>query len=190
MNEEGETCREKLWDGWWHYLPGLVNLGTGWNEQANDSHMTLLCSEEQRGGTILAETYKEIIGKTNAPFAVSQSLHKYLFVRWACVWGQKASHAKCHSGLTQHSAETWATAFHQLGHNVELTDSTGSQERPNNKRMKRWGWGRGTAGDLTFSWSWTLAPFLNRVSTVLACPYCDATVRAVPPSCKEADSSW
>lgn len=78
---------------------------------------------------------------------MSQSLHKYLFVRWACVWGQKASPAKCHSGLTQHSAETWATAFHQLGHNVELIDSTGSQERPNNKRMKRWGWGWGTAGD-------------------------------------------
>lgn len=37
-------------------------------------------------------------------------------------------------------------------------------------------------GELTFSWSWTLAPFFNRVSTTFVCPYWEATVRAVPPS--------
>lgn len=56
-------------------------------------------------------------------------------------------------------------------------------------RQRRWQWEEtGLKADtkgLTFSWSWTLAPFFSRVSTTLECPYWEATVRAVPPSCHE-----
>ncbi len=60
-------------------------------------------------------------------------------------------------------------------------------------RQRYWQWedtGLKEAGcvdtkGLTFSWSWTLAPFFNKVSTTLECPYWEATVRAVPPSCHE-----
>lgn len=186
---------EKLFDGvleisgWWHYLPGLVNLGTRRNKLTNDGHMTLLSSEEQRSGTILEHTEiiicpfflmaikKMIKNHTNCSITV---LAQMFVCAVRLYLGTKTSPAKCHPCLTQQPAETWETGFHQPAYCVQLIDglltvrATGAWKRPN-----MWMKSRG----LTFSWSWTLAPFFNRVSTTLECPYWEAAVRAVPPSC-------
>lgn len=59
-----ELKREKLCDSlsfkslimltrWRHYLPRLVDFGTGGQQLTNHSHMTLLGCKEQSGGTVL-----------------------------------------------------------------------------------------------------------------------------------------
>lgn len=100
------------------------------------------------------------------------------YKRYVCVVeegkGRGSNPAKCQACLTQQSAETWETGFHLLGQSLLLT--------VRGHRSKR-GQRRGRKMGLTFSWSWTLAPFFSRVSTTLEWPYWEATVRAVPPSC-------
>lgn len=146
MNEMEEMCREKLWA-----LPAW--LGWPWHpmKQAGEwqSHDPLAQQGTERWHHPGRHSQKKWCEKQKiVPFAVLQSLHKYLFVQGACVRGQKASPAKCHSGLTQHSAETWATAFHPAGtHCVELTDrhrKLREAKQQADEKVRMWlgdGWG-------------------------------------------------
>lgn len=142
---------------WGCYLPGLVHLGPWWQQQPHHSHMTLLGSEEERSSTVLQQTPGFRRAQND-----SKNAHLHITEFWGCFVSERANiyFTKC---LTQQSAEAWPAGF-------TFTSLTQA-------------WKKLDGHGLTFSWSWTLAPFFSRVSTTLEWPCWEAAVSAVPPSC-------
>lgn len=167
---------------WGHYLPRLVNLGTRWKQLTNHSHMTLLGSEKQRGGTVLkhkritSHTFLLYLKTSQKSFQLSKkciiNILLYCCFINVCLCTQVifpglktgTNPAKCQSCLTQQSAETWEAGFQLPGHCVQLTTvvSTVRGHYESKRGLKTW-----VQRGLTSNWSWTLAPFFSRVSTTL-----------------------